>query len=691
MSRTRWRVAVLLLLCFLSLGAAVKLRQSIQRWTEGAQPGLSAAQVEDRAELAALWRKAAVKPVSTRPQVFQYGGIGAMAFSHDGKHLATAGRWSNISIWNTADWSLAKSLELQGMVRCLAFSPDDRFLYAGGSNDRDTIHCRFDWQAGKLDKTYEGHDQGVSQHILSVDGRTMISFGYIDNTVHIWDVETAKLLRSLKWRGVGIVYAPKRHLLILLRGRVRGGAIVHLGEKAAKQVPLNGGFSEAVFSADEKFLFTFGPALEIRHADDPDRVIGAKSFPEADGRGRLAVAPDGKQIAIACVGQRIAMATLPDLKPVRKLGSLVNSLPEYDSVPVVAYSPNGQWLLAAENTRSTPRFYRVATGEEAEPPLTVAGHGDYVIDLRFAADGRTLRSVGRDNSVCTWDAATMKMLRRYSVPSGRWIASIRPSDSRYAMCVVRGTGRQPTQVLDLETSATVCEVPPLPPSWEEEMQPQTWDDLGTRFFWLKEPEVMFVFNGHFRRFNSRTGKVLAEGQVDIDKNNALFNTRGEPTEDGTRLFDAHDGGKRNPPWTADETLLPSLEFRRLGTVDTIGNPEGPFGLVPGGKYFYIAAQIFDRQSLKRVAFKDFGDGAPSALSFNADGSRYVTVVAQRRDRVDSVSEKRRPLLRVQETSTGRTLLAVPLSQPVVLSCLASDGRQVAVASSDGTIEVWPVP
>ncbi len=84
------------------------------------------------------------------------------------------------------------------------------------------------------------------------------------------------------------------------------------------------------------------------------------------------------------------------------------------------------------------------------------------------------------------------------------------------------------------------------------------------------------------------------------------------------------------------------------------------------------------------------------MSFNADGSRYVTVVTQRDDwnewpKPTSVSEKRRPLLRVQETLTGRTLLAVPLSQTVVLSRLAPDGRQLAVAFSDGTIDVWPVP
>jgi len=703
MSRTRRRLAVLLLLCVLSIGAAVTMRQWLRKWTEAAQLGLSPAEVEDRRELAELWRKPAVKPVSTIQQVYHFAGIGAMAFSHDGKHLATAGRWNSLSIWNTADWTLARSIDLQGTALCLAFSPDDRFLYAGGRNDRDTLHCRFDWQAGKLDKSYAGHDRGVKQLAISPDGRTMISFGYLDNAVHIWDVETAKILQSVKWHGARFAYAPKTNLLVLLRDWGRGGAIVHLGDKSAKQVPpketppkqtpLDAPYSDVALSADEKFLFTFGSALQIHPADDPDRLIASKDFPDAQGRGLLAVAPDGKQIAIACTDQRIAIATLPDLKPVKKLDPLANQLVDFDSIPDLAYSPDGQSLLVAENTRSTPRFFQVATGEEVLP---VAAHGDYVIDLRFSADGRTLRSVGRDNTVCNWDTATMKTRGRYSVPGGRQIASIRHADGRYAICVVRGTGRQPSEVLDLETGTSVCKVPPLPPDWEGEMPLQIWEGGTRRFFWLKEPEAMFVFDGHFRRFNYLTGKVLDEGKVDIEKNNALFNTRGEPTEDGTRLFDAHDGGKRTPPWRADETLLPSLEFKRLGTVDTVGNPDGPFGLVPGGKYFYIASQIFDRQSLKRVAFKDFADGSPSALSFNADGSRYVTVVTQRDDwnewpKPTSVSEKRRPLLRVQETLTGRTLLAVPLSQTVVLSRLAPDGRQLAVAFSDGTIDVWPVP
>ncbi len=123
MSRTRRRLAVLLLLCVLSIGAAVTMRQWLRKWTEAAQLGLSPAEVEDRRELAELWRKPAVKPVSTIQQVYHFAGIGAMAFSHDGKHLATAGRWNSLSIWNTADWTLARSIDLQGTALCLAFSP----------------------------------------------------------------------------------------------------------------------------------------------------------------------------------------------------------------------------------------------------------------------------------------------------------------------------------------------------------------------------------------------------------------------------------------------------------------------------------------------------------------------------------------------------------------------------------------
>lgn len=74
MSRTHWRLAVLLLLCCVSLGAAAKLRQRMQRSTEEAERGLTPAQAEDQRELAELWRKPAVKPVSTMQQVSQDGG-----------------------------------------------------------------------------------------------------------------------------------------------------------------------------------------------------------------------------------------------------------------------------------------------------------------------------------------------------------------------------------------------------------------------------------------------------------------------------------------------------------------------------------------------------------------------------------------------------------------------------------------
>ena len=92
------------------------------------------------------------------------------------------------------------------------------------------------------------------------------------------------------------------------------------------------------------------------------------------------------------------------------------------------------------------------------------GYGDRLVDLRFSADGRTLRTVGKDGAVCTWDATTMKLLRRISLPVGRRVASIRHSDGRYALCPSTGDPNVPIPIIDLETGKTLTEVA-LPLTW----------------------------------------------------------------------------------------------------------------------------------------------------------------------------------------------------------------------------------
>ena len=59
-----------------------------------------------------------------------------MAWSHDGKLLATAGDDDVLLLWDPATGLAVRSLQNghQGTVRSLAWSPDDKVLYSSGDD-----------------------------------------------------------------------------------------------------------------------------------------------------------------------------------------------------------------------------------------------------------------------------------------------------------------------------------------------------------------------------------------------------------------------------------------------------------------------------------------------------------------------------------------------------------------------------
>ena len=80
-----------------------------------------------------------------------------------------------------------------------------------------------------------------------------------------------------------------------------------------------------------------------------------------------------------------------------------------------------------------------------------------------------------------------------------------------------------------------------------------------RVHWLKDDEILctgyFIddtgVHDHLWRFNYRTGQVLKEGTIDIEKQNSLLNGLGELTEDGRHLLVIHGYHKGGGPWKAN--------------------------------------------------------------------------------------------------------------------------------------------
>ena len=116
-----------------------------------------------------------------------------------------------------------------------------------------------------------------------------------------------------------------------------------------------------------------------------------------------------------------------------------------------------------------------AADARSPEPIRSSGQADRIHDLRFSADGRALRTVDADDSICFWDVTNLAFLRKVSVPAGYVVGSIRPSDGRYALCSDTRAALH-VQVIDLDTGESICQAS-LPLPWEVR---RAWGPLAMR-------------------------------------------------------------------------------------------------------------------------------------------------------------------------------------------------------------------
>ncbi len=206
--------------------------------------------------------------------------VNALAFSHDGKLLATGSgepsRGGEIKLWNVVDGALIRDLPNvhSDAVLGLDFSPDDKFLASGAADKMARV---IDLETGKVARTFEGHTHHVLAVSWSLDGRTLATAG-ADNLVKVWDATNGTRKKNIEGyekevTAVRFVGAAATLLTSSGDNRVR---LVGLDGKEVRAFPEVADFMQAAaITADGKFVIAGGQdgVLRVWNATDGKPLV----------------------------------------------------------------------------------------------------------------------------------------------------------------------------------------------------------------------------------------------------------------------------------------------------------------------------------------------------------------------------------------------------------------------------------
>ncbi len=292
----------------------------------------------------------------------------------------------------------------KGIVYSIAFSPDGKML--ASSNGDGSIRFWDTMSKREMPPGLDEHNDEALSEVFSIafspkDSNLLASCS-ADGTIKLWDVAARRVRKTFSFGAAVNALAFSPDGKYLAAGDAKG-VLSRLDMASGRVTPWQGGKEDAInavaFSPDGRWLVAgYAPSGKIRLLEaSSQRAI---DLAPSSAQGHIystAISPDNRALAI---GRNDGTTEIWDIPSRHRVNTLHGHT---DTVHGLAFSPDGK-CLATGSWDNTIRLWNLA---ERKTIHTFIGHTSRVTCVAFSRDGSVLAS-GAGNEVKFWDTRRLE-------------------------------------------------------------------------------------------------------------------------------------------------------------------------------------------------------------------------------------------------------------------------------------------